>query len=394
MKKRDYFWALIIGIILAVVGFAAAFFPSVNNTAREFPLSLTYCFWIEVFMTCIATPVYEEVACRFWTIGKKYAYAVSIVLQIKMSWYSFNWIVAVIVATINIVCVAVLKGSTLRCVMLVLTSILSGLIHLPTFTTITWMIVFDLMFFIGVGLVLAYVALNYAFVWAIALHCAWNSLMVLIGMLLWWNTEIPQIETEQYKVEISHYMGNTAMDPIQKYGGDTVVLHGTIPEMVDYLLLLQDMADTSFDRVLSPTLYESDLSNGLSYKAAIVNKVEGTVDYMSIIKEMVRLDLVKSDTTYENMYLLKVEDAEKLNDMYDSNSVFTIRDMVDYMRNILHLPMLPEPGLNVSFPIRHDFREMESRSKDYDTFVRYLTDVYGIKVERQEWERLQVVRFS
>lgn len=214
------------------------------------------------------------------------------------------------------------------------------------------------------------------------------------------NEKNVQFETEKYVVAISPVSRDRVNAAFAThsivYQVDSIVTYGTMAQLANNLVALQEGVDSSFDFYLGPTLFVEPATNPFKqqYKIVITAKSkESKPDFLQIVHAMEENKLVTSDTSYKKMYLMEVSDQGKLRSMYsEGKDPMTIKGLVIMLRTMYGMPVMLDKGVNAEFPLKYTVGEVAKHRNQYD-FLDFLKDTYGLSVNKQKHKRMQVIKF-
>lgn len=205
-------------------------------------------------------------------------------------------------------------------------------------------------------------------------------------------------ETENYKVSVTHTHYNEQRDglPIPTMENDHVVLCGTMGQIAFNLINHQSYIDSTFDSYTGPTLYPmpSGQKHKAQYRIEITAKKKNAApDFIQVVSELVKRKLVASDTTYQNMWVMKTGDGQKLASMYssDSNSYVTLKGIVSILRMAYSLPVMLDKDADGEYTVHYNTGKTW---REKDEYISFLKNTYGLVVEEQPHQRMQVVSFK
>lgn len=387
-------WVLWLGIGLLVVGMIGLFLcpPIVRANGvtsslfvyRSLAGTLAY-----LIIAILLLPVVEEFAFRFWGVGRIYSCVVCIVLQGVLYWFMLGWVYALAVVVANGLCIWLLRNSNLYIpVMATLTTITFALLFVPYFTLFDISSVLSILGLVGLGLTATWLTLCSSFAWAIVLHIVLAGL----GMWGWYSNSITFRDGNTQLTLQPHMVLFNTVTPIEPRASvaDELRLKGTLPQIATYMLFEQGMHDADEDYAMSPTLINISAACDQTYRMTL----PGNTDINAAIRLLENKRLLHSDTTYVPVWRLQIKDSSLLNSMYDSNSRWTLRDIILILRNN-SMPVMPEQGLNIYMHIKFDMDELHSFLNDgMNAINAYLHQNYGLVLEEQEHDRMQIISFK
>ena len=183
-KRTPIFrWALWMGLAIWVVSLAGIVLsPSAedNHTISEFTLVNGTA--LSLLVIGLLLPCLEEVAFRFWGIRRwRWAgYISAVAMGVVTYFYWGFWGALATTAVAAAVTLAVRAERTRLLIQLLLTSLLFAILHFDNYGTLELRNLFALSNKLGFALVASWLVLNRGFLWALLLHMANNSLVVLL----------------------------------------------------------------------------------------------------------------------------------------------------------------------------------------------------------------------
>lgn len=341
---------------------------------------------------CLAVPIFEEVSFRLWCRNKKVYYIISTIFASITYGYAYRWYYAVIPLVIMLGCGLLIKKREDRMtLMIIATSILFGLAHYNTYAYITLDSIIDQLDFIGFGLVASYWAINYGFIWAPILHIIFNTILIAT-FLITWKSSCYSFSTQSYEIKVQ---------PTFERGGgcsfagtDTLIVQWDMPNISYFINNLNESRDTSFFESHSRILYKTSEISGMRYKTTVISRGTNNHHYDEVVRALIDNNLVKTDTTYEPIWFLSVENSVLLNQKASSDGE-NIDKLVSLIRTHYNLPLVTEDGVNCQFPLEIDHNEFDNLGDITPLELSdYLEYKYGLKIMCNPNQRMQVIKFQ
>lgn len=176
-------WALWTGLAIWMVSLAGIVLsPSAedNHTISEFTLVNGTA--LSLLVIGLLLPCLEEVAFRFWGIRRwRWAgYISALGMGVVTYFYWGLWGSLATIAAIAAIMLAVKTEHTRLLILLLLTSLLFAILHFDNYGNLELRNLFAILNKLGFALVASWLVLNRGFLWALLLHMANNSLVVLL----------------------------------------------------------------------------------------------------------------------------------------------------------------------------------------------------------------------
>ncbi|MDR1006930.1 MAG: CPBP family intramembrane metalloprotease [Bacteroidales bacterium] len=180
--------------------------------------------WAFLFSVVVFAPVMEEFAFRSWSIGRRWAQYVSLVLAsgfMAMIFPSFWVLIVPIAFALN---VFLLRGKPIlqTYIFVLLTSFLFALAHKDNMDLQHYLLAFPIYF--GLALLLSYIGLRLHFALCIATHFLYNFALLMIGGFLFGSQTPIVLTDESFSGSMQHISGMESRGEIIKtMSYDTIV---------------------------------------------------------------------------------------------------------------------------------------------------------------------------
>lgn len=300
-RNLHHKWALWIGIITHTVGFALLIVHRIIAPFYTSHYTPPPTDWVYLAMSCLAAPLLEELAFRFWTNEKNYGYFVSFLFSIVLLPLLCRNIWTTLGLAILLVPSYFLtkKRSYHKTVFIVISSLLFGIAHAFKFGALNPESAFVIIKTIGDGFILSFIAINFGILWSMAVHAIANTTLITISLLS--GTVAVTIPTEGFDIHSHITFANKDSDT---YSGDTMRFVGTLPSIARELAL-RSMIVGNLDTLSHHTRYRA-VPSVHRYRIDMVKKKE-SFDYDGILTCLINNHLVYSDTCYAPSYKAHIE---------------------------------------------------------------------------------------
>jgi|GEM_PF-3053661 len=357
-------------------------------------------FPIEVLLVSvgIVVPILEEFMFRYWIKSKKKP-RILLLFALMGGYVAFStfWWIGVGGFLLCALLDCVLRdNSDARILMLIpITTLLFVLAHITEFSEFNIDTALCLTQLFGLGLLACWMVYNVGFWWACLLHALNNILALLVVILvptppLYTPTAI-SFETQLYSASLQPISG----DPIdfREINDSTVVVIGSLPVIA--FNLAKEFNPSIISGTYSPTevfRIHSDYKEP-SWKYTL--KFIDTIPYKNapwLATDLANHSRLRIDTTYENVYVLGIEDQQKLNEASGKINN-TLMRLAEEIRIDYDCPIVLEKGTNEYFPIRYD-NDLLSYPYDIDALPSTLSEKLGLFMYKSNIHKIQVIRFS
>ncbi len=351
---------------------------------------------IGVMLLAVLCAALEEGIFRGWTLQKKGFTWFTIV---AMAFYCgvcvksvMLGLVAALVLSLIVVLPFLAKYRT--CLLLLSTSLLFALSHLGRYPIFSLAVTVPIVGDLGFGLLMGYVAINYSLLRSILFHCCLNFVavcMCIVGTFVletFPNTII--LENDRWQCEAVVEYQNPGWQ--FEASDSTIHCHAIMGGLVEKLMMdYYTGREVDIDHL--PIIFQYpqySVKNGRSYKFTIKNKHDTISwrDYRNLVQELEQMGLFHLDTTYPPMQILSIEDVQKVYDNEESS--WTVKDVILELRNKFSIPVIPEEGMNVYYPVSQQcvFAICEAPSVDQCLSI---LETHGLKVTTNNHRKVQVI---
>ena len=395
-NKKKYKWALWGGLICFVCGIGLSFVgePWFGLPDSERPFNIVNP-WQDFLFGCVLIPIVEELGFRLWGVRKKCAYVVSVAVASFLFGVQVEWWMSIVAMAFLVGCILIPRKEEVRIpLMIVVTSLLFALLHIPEYDVVHWSIVFYLIDFFGSGLMACYFAINYGLWLPILIHVVYDCVLTWICMDYYMVSH--HYETEDYVVDVSTWTWNAEHQktflPYRK-SGDTVEWCHTLQETAKLMVESQINADSVFI-CQSPECYrlkEYD-DNRNYYLVRVVSKRPlHYIDYRQVVWGMGQCGLITLDTTYETMNLLYLKDS--VLSKGEGQETCDVNVLCRRLRDRFRIPLMVERSLNPLSTLSLDIEVLDSMAS-INECVGYMEKNYGLSIKEVPNAKMQVVEIG
>ena len=347
---------------------------------------------------CVA-PIMEEFLFRYWIKSKNRV--ITLVLFTVMSGYvafnTFWWLGAVGFIFCMLLGYFLRKRSNFRTIFLMFsTSLLFSVAHITGFSQFSLDMVLCMTELFGLGLVLCWLVYNVGFWWSCLLHVVNNIIAILIVMLTAASSSAApspvNFDTTLYSVSLQP-ISEECID-FREVNDSTVVVKGNLPVIAFNLV-----------QRFNPDIIQGSYSSTEFFKIKLTRKKKtcwecsiifhDTIPYRHapfLVADLAQRSNLKIDTTYENMYVLGIEDVSKVNRI-DENTNKNLAELVEDIRIKYDCPMVLEKGTNEYYPVYYE-QDIFSYPYEMDMLIPILSERLGLFVYKSDVHKIQVVTFS
>jgi len=359
------------------------------------PLSIVVLFII----LGIFAPVLEEFLFRYWIKSRKRA--VSTALYAAMGCYvalsTFWWLGSG--GFLLCVLLDLLLGDKANIRMLTLmlaTSLIFALAHITGFSAFNIDSVTAITELFGLGLVACWLVYNIGFWYACLLHALKNIVALLIVLLspassMYTPAEV-NFDTPLYSATLKP--SSEEGISLREINDSTVVAKGKLPVIANLLVEYFD-----------PAIIERTYSAAAFFKIDLSFRNEPCWDYTltfhdtipygnapQLVTELAKQSLLQIDTTYEEVYVIGIEDTLKLEQSTGEWSG-TLASLAEDIRIIYDCPVVLEDGINVFRPVEYG-KDLMQYPYDISKLPSILADKLGLSIHKSEGRKIPVICFS
>lgn len=341
-------------------------------------------------------PVLEEFLFRCWIKSKRTA--LTIVLFAAMGCYvaiSTFWSLGLLcfVSTL-LVYVVFGKSSNVQTVTLMFqTSLFFSAAHITGFSVFDLDSTLCLCELFGLGLVACWLVYNTNFWYACLLHAANN----IVALLLILASSAPNAPVE---ISFETPLYSASLKPIATEGIDfreiddsTVVVTGKLPTIA--LDLVRKFNPDIVMGLYSPTeVFDIELAYKKNPYWEYTLTFHDTIPYRhapQLVTDLARHSRLQIDTTYEDMYILGIEDPVKVNESEGEER--NLASLAEDIRIFYDCPVVLEKGTNEFYPIKYD-DDLLSYPCEMRSLPSILSDKLGLFIYKSDVHKIQAVYFS
>lgn len=358
---------------------------------------ITYVVALMVLLGIIA-PILEEFLFRYWIKSRKKV--VTILLFAAMGAYvalsTFWWLGVISFLVCVMLDYFLIDNSNARTIMLMLaTSLLFSVAHITEFSEFNIDAILCMTELFGLALVACWLVYNKGFWWACLLH-ALNNLFALLIIILapkppLYNPTAMSFETPLYSASLQPLMGDT----IDSYeiNDSTLVLKGSLP------VIALDMVRKFNPDIISGTyssteyfkIHISYRSNEPCWKYTLT--FHDTIPYKRashLVADLAMRSRLRIDTTYDYMYVIGIEDMQKLNASKGEDN--TLVGLAEDLRIVYDCPVVLEKGTNEFFPIKYSMGLFQY-PYDVEDLPNILVEKLGLFMYQSTVHKIQTITF-
>ena len=259
-------------------------------------------------------------------------------------------------------------------ILCILSSLFFGIAHIPNESSLILKIAAFLQI-TGVGLILAFAALRFHFIWAIIGHVA-NNLIALLLNFCFVNTTFTDSDFTATLSPISIFSTTfpndyCSKDSINLYGYPADIAVAIAPQKTDIQYIAHTYTLQKYHLVA--TAHNSDSIN--NHKL-----LQSYLKYMNIV----------ADTMLQSAYLVYVEDEAKFNKQQDGKAMIMLESLIFTFQRKYNIALVfPNSIRNTILYMDTDFFTI----KDYTKAKLYLREHHGLLIEDTPTQQVQCVHF-
>ena len=282
-----------------------------------------------------------------------------------------------------------------RTILLMLaTSLLFASAHITGFSGFnidTFLVLTELF---GLGLVACWLIYNMGFWYACLLHALNNIFALLIIQFsptppLYTPVEV-SFDTPLYSATLKPLSEETIN--IYEVDDSTLIVKGNLP-VIAFNLVQKFNPDIIEGSYSTTEYFKTDLSYKNEPCWELTLTFHDTIPYQQapqIVADLAKHSFLRIDTTYENMYVIGIEDPIKINEKTGeiNNS---LAGLAEDIRITYDCPVVLEKGTNELYPINYDFDLYNHKITELPSI---LSEKLGLFMYRSDVHKIQVVCFS
>ena len=359
------------------------------------PLSIMILF---VIMGIIA-PILEEFLFRYWIKSRKRVMTIS--LFAAMGCYiaisSFWWLGSAGFLVCLLIDVAMNNKPHVKNVLLMLaTSLLFASAHVTGFSGFDIETALVLTELFGLGLVACWLTYNFGFWYACLLHALNNIFAIFIVIISPTPSLYTPIEVTFNTPLYSATLKPSSVESIdfREINDSTVVVKGNLP-VIAFNLVQKFNPDIIEGSYSATEFFKIKLSRKKEPNWECILKFHDTIPYKNapqIVAELAKHSRLQIDTTYENMYVLGIDDHIKVNNATGKVSGSLV-NLAEDIRIAYDCPVVLEKGTNEFYPIKYD-NDLLSYPYEISNLPSILSDKLGLFIYKSDVHKIQVICFS
>lgn len=227
-----------------------------------------------------------------------------------------------------------------KTVFFIVSTVLCLCFYLCHYNTFSWGAVFDLVLVLGMSIICCFLACTKRFWAANVFHVLNNVIMLFV----FWNSNMSDIISLKIDEQTISVQSTTDKAHLIKQSHDTLIIQGNISEIATQAARYSNEHEWLF--------FKTRNHNSTNRYRIEVNPVTDRDQCTAIVEEIKKSDLIKTDTVYEQMYVLDINnDTVGIYNDRDIEPNATIDDLVFLIQNQFELPVMKAKGLNGGYPI-------------------------------------------
>ena len=368
-NKREFRWALIVGLVLwfGIMAASLLFGNNGPSSGQEqlfvafkklmdalIPIAPVTTMVVIYAWMCLIQPIIEEFAFRYWGKGKLYAYIVSSAVLANFAFFTLN-IWSIVFSALCIVLFFVIRDQKRKMqVSIITTSVLFALMHVSGFSTFSWPTLFGLLQILGMALVMCYVVINYRFIYSAVIHVLNNSIALLLPLILMSadeNISGNGFEGRLRMMELNEAKELIYEDYLEDTVNGTILFCGELPDIVDGIYYYSEYEVYPDDGEMR-FFYPDNTSLWTRY--VLECKTDNSCSANDLVEALLKTGRVKSDTSLVPALEVSIADKDLFYSKTDSSSDWY--DLNDYVYNLslnYKMPLVLAPGADSNALVGH-----------------------------------------
>ena len=388
-----WFGSIALRTILSLCGYEM---PGQNLMLEELKDSLSV--GILLVAMGVVAPILEEYFFRYWAVSRKKVLTLILfaVMNAFVALSTFWWLGVVgFLLCVSLDYFLRDRVDARNLALMLATSLLFALSHAMEFTEFSIDTVLCLTDLFGFALTACWLVYNLGFWWACLLHALNNTVALLIVILspstLLYTPTAVSFETPLYSASLQPIEGDTI--DFRRINDSTVEIFGSLPSIA--LDLAREFNPGIISGTYSPTeFFKINISRREpSWKYTLT--FHDTVPYGKVpwmVVDLAAHSRLQVDTTYEHVYVIGVEDPQKVNESKGERES-SMAELAEDIRIMYHCPVVLEKGTNEFFPVRYDM-SLFPYPYDIDALPEILSEKLGMFMYKSDVYKIQVVTFS
>lgn len=372
--------SIIINLILSVCG--------IPNSIEQGPfIFFQRDIFIGICMSVFIVPLVEEFVFRYWGEDTKAAYLIDSTLIPFIAYLvTGTWYISAIALVVFLAITFFLSGGKKFYSMTATTVLIFTFLHTYCNDFHNIHTIFNITYYVGLSLLCTYIYAKRDFWWATLTHSASNLIIILI-------TLIPTtISSDNSSIKIAQLPTDICQSAPQD--NNCTEIEGSLDRIMRTIAYRIDK-QTSDDPMHKSTFYRTTFADQINhgyYTLHITPQTPHTqIDYTDVTNCLKEAGILRIDTTYENILLLKLENESPLNSEH-TDALHTVAQLITYIRNNYGVPLIPGNGLNCHYPINLDWEKLDELTS-LEACKKYIAHTLGLSMTELDHSRAQVITF-
>ncbi|MBR4198117.1 MAG: hypothetical protein IKQ94_05010 [Bacteroidales bacterium] len=353
----------------------------------------------------IILPIIEELAFRFWAIGKNIVFfLVSLILITAYMLFACGWIwAAVAFVALALTYLITKNNGNVRIVsLLIVTSVLFSIAYSLGCEAPLGITILDMIKNLGFSFLAGIVVLQcrFGFLWAVLLHIVLNVINIVPA--LYEHT----YETDDYIVSVKPMLDLSLDKGYYGYEDEPgfYLNRGALEEIVSYAASSQTIYDNPSEIVekimYQSTFYQTHFYSATPLEVKITDK-KGKKNNAelnhSLLQFLITEKIISSDTSFVPMQYLQIDDIELFNakndttPATDSRYIGDLHNLILTLRFVYNLPLQPAQDVNYLCPFRIENTFVRGISLDE---AKAILKERGLSIVENPHSRAQIIEYN
>lgn len=304
--KKNNNWLYVTAILLYVLGIILSIVFDKDLSLEDNPILGVFNQmngWLILLAMVVIAPILEELSFRSWAVKKNWTKYLSLVLSSAFM-FLFNPYIALVYFLIFLVIIIFLrkKTKTMLISLAIISSIGFVLAHSGNLEKDIFLQTIPM--YLGVGLLLSYIALRFKLRHAILTHALYNFIILLLGGFIIPFGDVITLNEGNYNGTLTPVSGLSTQYKTDTYGGYSANIHRKMLPEIIYMI--------DFDGKYPIKTYPKGYSfYNLNVKT---NDTLSLIDLKALSEELKRKANIRIDTLVElrEVYHLEIKDVDKI----------------------------------------------------------------------------------
>lgn len=304
--KKNNNWLYVTAILLYVLGIILSIVFDKDLSLEDNPILGVFNQmngWLILLAMVVIAPILEELSFRSWAVKKNWTKYLSLVLSSAFM-FLFNPYIALVYFLTFLVIIIFLrkKTKTMLISLAIISSIGFVLAHSGNLETDIFLQTIPM--YLGVGLLLSYIALRFKLRHAILTHALYNFIILLLGGFIIPFGDVITLNEGNYNGTLTPVSGLSTQYKTDTYGGYSANIHRKMLPEIIYMI--------DFDGKYPIKTYPKGYSfYNLNVKT---NDTLSLIDLKALSEELKRKANIRIDTLVElrEVYHLEIKDVDKI----------------------------------------------------------------------------------